>query len=317
MQLNWHNNSIKLLSVLLALILWIYVSNEQNPAGEQVLTIGLEQTGLAQDLLITEGMPEFIRVRVVGNKNQLSNLTAGQFKAVIDLANVVVGQNTIPVQVSAPSSLHVSQVNPEEVHLSIDSLIEKKIPVSVSLQGNPAQGYTALAPRCQPENVSARGPGKVVNLINQVTAVVDISLAIKDITETIKVSASVEDVAIDPSVVRVVVPIVSTAISKTVPVKLQITGTPASGFTVLNSYSDPGSVQIFGPAEVINNVYEISTEMIDISNINKNFDINVGLSPITGIFDYQPGQVKVYIKVNNEKQTEETPNSNGSVPAEQ
>jgi YbbR domain-containing protein len=57
-QFNWRNNSLMLLSLLLAFALWLYVSNEQNPLREKVLTIKLEQTGLEHDFLISEGLPE-------------------------------------------------------------------------------------------------------------------------------------------------------------------------------------------------------------------------------------------------------------------
>lgn len=300
---------------MLAIILWVYVSNEQNPAGERLLNISLEHTEPAKNLLITEGMPEVVKVRVVGNKNQLANLTPGDFKAVVDLAGGAIGDHILPVQVSAPSGVRVAQVNPEKVHLSIDLLAEKKIPVTVSLKGTLAPGYVAMAPECRPKILSASGPEKVLSTIKQVTAVVDITSATKDVDETVKVSTGVAGVTLNPAVVQVVVPIASTALSKTVPVKLQVSGAPVAGCTLIRSYSEPGSVQIFGPAEVLDKIFELRTELVDINLIDKNLVKDVGLVPVAGVVGYQPGQVKVYLEVNkNEKQTEETPNGSELIP---
>lgn len=314
-QEKWQNNSIKLLSVLLALILWIYVSNEQNPAGEKLLDISLVQTGLTEDLVIADGMPEIVRVRVVGNKTQLANLNPGDLKAVVDLSQGVAGDITLPVQVSAPPGVRVAQVNPAEVRLSLDSLVEKVLSVTVSLRGSPAPGFTALAPVCRPETVSVYGPGKTVNTISQITAVVDITTATKDVNEAVTVSAGVAGVTVKPATVQVTVPIAGTALSKAVPVMPQLYGTPAAGFTITRSYAEPASVQISGPAEVLNTISEIKTETVDINGVSQNLVREVSLAPVAGIFYVQPGRVKVYLDVNKTKQqAEEAPNASESNP---
>ncbi|OPX84149.1 MAG: YbbR-like protein [Pelotomaculum sp. PtaB.Bin104] len=314
-QENWQNNSIKLLSVLLALILWIYVSNEQNPTGEKLLDIGLVQTGLAGDLIIADGMPEIVRVRVVGNKTQLANINPGDLKAVVDLSQGEAGDITLPVQISAPPGVRVAQVIPAEVRLSLDSLVEKVLSVTVSLRGTPAPGFTALAPVCRPETVSVNGPGRVVNTISQVTAVVDINTATKDVNEAVTVSVSVAGITVKPATVQVTVPIAGTTLSKAVPVKPQFSGTPAAGFTITRSYAEPASVQISGPVEVLNTISEIKTMPVDINGVSQNLVREVSLAPVAGIFYAQPGRVKVYLDVNKtEQQVEEEPNTNGSNP---
>jgi len=315
-QLDWHKNSIKLLSLLLAFILWVYVSNEQNPLGEKVLNVNLEYTGLAPNFLITGGMPESIRVRVLGNKNQLANLTQEDFKAVINIPAGKTGEIALPVQVSVPPGLRVAQVSPEEVLISVDIVAEKEIPVVVSLHGTPVQGYNALAPVCQPGTVTARGPGKVVNGINHASAVVDITSAVKDIEQTVPVSTGVEGISLNPSVVRVVVPVAAAELSKTVPVRLQLAGTPAAGFTVKRSYSEPETVQVFGGAETLNAIADLKTEPVDISAIDRNLVKEVSLVTVPGLTGVQPGRVKVHVEVDRIEAQPQHPNGSGTAPRE-
>lgn len=296
--LDWRNISIKLLSLLLAFILWVYVSNEQNPVREKILNVSLDHTGLSQNFMITGGMPESIRVRVQGNPNQLANLSPGDFKAVVNIPEGKTGDLALPVQVTAPAGLRVTQVSPEEVRISVDRLAERQISVAVSLRGTPAQGYTALVPVSQPNTVVVRGPARVINDISQATVAVDIQSAVKDVEQTLPVNVGGGNVSLSPSTVRVVVPIVSAVASKTVPVSPQVTGTPAGGFTVKRSVSDPASVQVFGPAEVLNGISSIRTEPVDIQGTDKNLAKDVNLVVPQGVTGVQPGQVKVQVEVN-------------------
>lgn len=145
--MNWQRNSIKILSVLLAVILWLYVSNEQNPAMEKNINVSLEHTGLGQNYIITGGIPESVRLKVHGSKTQLANLASGDFRAVVNLPEGETGDVNVPVQVHAPPGIRVVQVYPETVTVNIDMLMEKVIPVAVSLRGKPAPGYTAQTDR--------------------------------------------------------------------------------------------------------------------------------------------------------------------------
>ena len=97
---NWRNNSLMLLSLLLAFALWLYVSNEQDPLREKVLTIELEKTVLEPDYIILGGMPQNVTVKIQGNRSQLSNLVPADFKAVLNIPAGKAGDLTLPVQVN-------------------------------------------------------------------------------------------------------------------------------------------------------------------------------------------------------------------------
>jgi len=310
-RIDWQRNSIKFLSVFLAIILWIYVSNEQNPTTDKEINVSLENSGLAQNYLITGGMPESVRVRVHGNKSQLANIAPGDFRALVIIPEGETGEVTAPVQVSAPPGLRVVQVYPNEVSVTIDSLVEKVLPVAVNLRGKPQQGYTAQAPQCQPATVIARGPSKAVSELSQATAVVDVQSATQDIELTLTVSTGNLSVSLTPSMVRVVVPITGAALPKTVSVQPQLTGTPATGFAVARVVADPVVVQISGPAEATGAVTEVKTEPVDIRGIDKTFVKEVALLPVTGIANIYPSRVKVQVEVNKIETQQPPPPANG------
>ncbi|NPV73435.1 MAG: hypothetical protein HPY89_06540 [Pelotomaculum sp.] len=296
-RINWSNVLIKILSLLLALALWVYVSNEQNPVREKILTVSLERTGPAQNFVITGDLPESVKVRVQGTRSQLANLSAADLKAVINIPERETGDLSLPVQVSAPAGLRVVQVTPDEVRVSVDRMTEKSVAVAVSLRGAPAQGFTALAPVCQPGAVTARGPSRVINEISQATAVVDIQAATKDVEQNVPVSVGNLDVTLIPSAVRVTVPVVSALASKTVPVLPQVTGSPAAGYALRRSYAEPESVQIFGAAEVLGAISNIRTEPVDVQGVDGSLSRETGLVVPHGVANVYPAKVKVQVEI--------------------
>lgn len=313
--IDWQRNSIKVLSVLLAIILWIYVSNEQNPTSDKEININLENAGLAQNYLITGGMPESVRVKVHGNKTQLANLAPGDFRAMISIPEGETGEITVPVQVSSPPGLRVVQVYPNEVSVTVDSLVEKVIPVAVNLRGKPPQGYVAQTPLCQPGTVVARGPSKAVTEVSQATAVVDVQSATQDIELNLTVTTGNLSVSLNPSMVRVIVPITSSALTKTVPVQPQVTGTPATGFAVARIISEPAVAQVLGQPESTGAVTEIKTEPVDIRGIDKNLVKEVALVPVSGVANIYPSRVKIQVEVHKiEAQPQPPPNDGGTTP---
>jgi len=314
-RLDWQNSSLILLAIFLAFVMWIYVSNEQNPVREKILTVTLEHTGPAQNYIITGGLPESVRVRVQGNRNDLANLAPADFRAVVNLPEGKTGDVLLPVQVSAPPNLRVAQVSPEEVTVGLDRMVERQIAVAVSLKGTPAQGYSALAPTYSPETVTVRGPSRVVNDIGQASAVVDIQDASSDVTLTVPVNAGSSNVTLIPATVQVVVPVVNSIASKNVPVATQTTGSVAAGFTVKRSVGDPASVQIYGPVEVISNIDEIRTEPVDINGADKNVTKEVGLLTPAGVTTVQPARVKVLVEISKLDETPPSPGGDSEDPS--
>lgn len=309
---NWRNNSLRLLSLLLAFVLWLYVSNDQNPLREKVLTIELEQTGLEQGYVILGGMPESVTVKVQGNRSQLANLVPADFKAVLNIPAGKTGDFAIPVQVSTSTGLRINQVTPDKVSLTIDSITEKQVAVAVSLRGAPGQGFTALAPFYQPNIVVARGPSRLIDGIKQATALIDIQGAVADVEQNLQVGVGDSGISLNPDTVKVVVPIVEMVPVKTVPVMIQVTGSPAAGYKVKSSVTDPVSVQLSGQPESLSTISSIQTELVDITGTDKNLTREVALTVPQGL-SVQPGRVKVQIEVVKEEEPPATPPDDSEV----
>lgn len=296
MRLDWRKSSLKLLSLVLAFVLWAYVSNEQNPVREKVLNVNLEQSGLPANGIVS-GLPESVKLRIEGNKNQLANLSPVDFRAQVQIPEGKYGEVSLPVKVTAPTGLRVAGVSPEEVKVTLDRVVERYITVAVNVRGTPAAGFLALAPQYQPASVLVRGPGRVVNSLDHATAQVDIQGASANVEQNVPVSVGPVNVTLIPPEVKIMVPVVSSVSAVTIPVRPQVSGSPASGYVVKGSTAEPAGVQVIGSPEALKGISSVSTEAVDIQGLDKSLAREVSVLMPAGVTSIQPGKVKVTVEI--------------------
>ena len=297
MDINWQSVTIKVLSLLLAVILWVYVSNEQkNPQAERELDVNLEVAGLAPDYMITGGLPENVRIIVQGYNNRLTAMSASDFRAQVIVPAETTGLVTLPVLVSSPSGLHV-QVQPAVVGIYIDTFMEKTVPVVVSVQGAASPGYTAESPQPRPATVKVRGNKQAVGGVEQVYAVINIESAQYRIEQSLTLSTDAAGVSISPDTVRVVVPVKQNVITKTLPVTPQIIGEPAKGYTVGEVKAEPDQLQVSGLPADLDELTELLTAAVDIQGADKSVTVETAVIDAAGVEETESRLIKVIVTI--------------------
>ena len=292
---------IKVLSLFLALLLWVYVSNDQkNPQAEREIDVPLENVGPSPDFMITGGMPDNVRIKVQGNSNRLTTLSPDDFQAQIIVTTETAGLVTAPVLVSAPPGLQ-TQVYPGVVSVYVDTFMEKTVPVVVRTQGEAAPGFAAGVPQARPASVLIRGTKLAVSDVEQVYAVIDIESAMSRIENNLTLSADKAGVTIVPEMARVVVPIEQVLSSKTLPINPRITGNPQEGFKVSEIRAEPSVLQISGLPEQIDGLTELSTEPVDISGADESITVDAPLVAIPGLEDTTSRLIKVQVVIGTDE----------------
>lgn len=317
-RLKWSNNSMMLLSVLLAILLWVYVNNVQNPVKEQEFRVTVETRGELPQGLTLSGLPKSVAVRVQGKNAQLSGIRPADFQAVVDLTNITEGETTRPVQVTAPSGLQVVQVNPTRVTLTVERVIQKQLPLAVVVKGEPLSGHTALEPVVQPTAVLVRGPARVLKDLRSVKLTVDITGTNQNVVQQLMIPLP-PGVTSSPNRVKVLVPVTRALPSRLLPVVPRYTGSPADPYQVLRVFPQPATVQVYAPVEVLNNLESISTETIRIDGISDNVLKEARLLLPQGVVDIEPGKVELAVQVKPKQQPApqeppETPRENAGSP---
>jgi YbbR domain-containing protein len=187
---------LKIVSVVLATLLWLLVSGEQTV--ERALRIPLQFTNLPTRLELVGDPPETVDVRLRGSSGTMSRLSAGELAAVLDVQTAKPGRRLFPLttaDVRGPFGVEVVQVAPASVPLTFEESGAKMVTVTARVDGEPAAGYVVSGIVVEPREVEVVGPVSALADVNEaITEPVSVAGASGSRTETVTVGVA------DPSV---------------------------------------------------------------------------------------------------------------------
>ena len=161
---------LKLLSVGLAVLLWMVVSGEATV--ERGLRVPLELQQMPEGLELQGELPALVDVRVRGGSDTLSRMAAGDLVAVIDVHTARPGQRLFqltPDQVRAPFGVQVLQVGPASVAMVFEKTATREVRVVPSVEGTPAPGFEVGTVTSDPQTVQVTGPESAVQSVTEAT----------------------------------------------------------------------------------------------------------------------------------------------------
>jgi YbbR domain-containing protein len=160
---------LKLLSVGLAVLLWMVIAGEETV--ERGLRVPLELQQFPAGLEVTGDVPTTVDVRVRGSSATLSRVSAGDIVAVLDLHGARSGRRLFPLtpeQVRAPFGVEIVQVLPSAIAMVFELSATRTLPVVPAVDGRPAPGYVVGALVSDPASVDVIGPETAVKRATEV-----------------------------------------------------------------------------------------------------------------------------------------------------
>jgi YbbR domain-containing protein len=288
---------LKILSIVLAALIWLVVSGEQ--IVERALRIPLEFTNLPPQLELVGDTPDVVDVRVRGSSGALSRVASGELVAVLDLRSARAGRRLFHLasnDVRAPFGIEVVQISPSNISVSLESSASKTVPVVPELDGDPRDGYVVGTVAADPATVEVSGPASVIErFTHAITEPVSIAGATDTISETV-------NVGVDDPAVRLVSPVGArvTVNVMPAPVEWAVQAIPVRAQKGEAEIS-PASVTIFvrGPREARNwNASEYRAS-VDVEGLRPGtFLLPVQVTPPArvGVINVEPPTVRVRIK---------------------
>ena len=237
----------KLLAILVALILWIFVMNEQNPPVEGTFQVSLTSRNLSGKMIVMEA-PESVRVKVRGLRNAIAGAAGRNFQAYVDLKGLSPGQYDLPVAVALPPGYELLEVVPAKVNVKIEAVQSRNFPVEARLTG-PIVGQMTLGKvEVTPKTVTITGPQSILDSVGKVLAPVEI----RDRTPAFAIEAKLfiagvdgnelKSLKVDPTQVKVSGVLEPGVITKTVDVKTVLTGNLPEGVLLRRVFTEPAKV---------------------------------------------------------------------------
>jgi YbbR domain-containing protein len=160
---------LKLLSIGLALMLWMVVSGEETV--ERGLRVPLELTQVPAGLELLGDVPATVDVRVRGASGTLSRVAAGEVVAVLDLHTAQSGRRLFPLtpeQVRVPFGVEIVQVQPSAVTMAFEMSASREVAIVPAVDGRPAPGFVIGPLTAEPRLVEIIGPDSAVKRATEV-----------------------------------------------------------------------------------------------------------------------------------------------------
>lgn len=283
------NLTAKIVALVLAVILWVYVMNEQNPPVEVNMEVPLEIRNTSISLVPVD-IPEFVRIRVRGPRTLIAGLSQQDIKTYIDLRGLTEGLNTAKVHTTVPTSMEVVEVIPDRVTFRLDHVANRQVPVDVRLVGSPSIDTVVEKINYSTAHVVVEGPKGLLDTVSKAVATVDVSGKNADFT----VSAPLilldqngkeigEGLSFNPGNVSVSLSFAPSVSKRVIDIKPSVTGELPKGYIIKQLVTNPPRVEVSGTPNVVEKTDFIYTEPINLDGIDKEREFEVKLVGKEGI----------------------------------
>ncbi|MCA9847630.1 MAG: hypothetical protein KC461_12540 [Dehalococcoidia bacterium] len=263
-----------LLSLLLAVSLWVFVTDTENPTVVDYFPqpIQVEAVNVRESLGVANQLPT-INVRVSAPTDQWEDLSVANFRAFVDLNGFDARAQEVPVQVeiSGVRGARVVETDPRNITVNLEDLVSKTVSVETRAVGSLPIGYELGEVTPAQPSVTVTGPESLVELVAEAAADVNVTGLTVSVEQTVSLKplgaggSEIRGVRIEPTTVRVALEVNQSTIVRTVPLTVEVSGTPAPGFRVTSVSIAPPAVQVQGALESAQQVDSISLAPVNVN----------------------------------------------------
>lgn len=301
------NAAPKLVSLIFAVLLWIYVMDVENPdmlkviRGVDITVVGAEQLE-SEGLVLLESDLTPIDVTVKGRRSEVNNADRSDIRLTVDVNGLDQGQHSLRINRTVNSdTLTVTALSKRNLDVTIDKLSEQLKPVEIVFKGEAKEGYLTEAAAPDPPMVLVRGPETLVTKVTQIRGEVD-STSITAMTEAQIPVRAVDSAGQTVEGVRVAARSVKANLSlfqvKSLAVNPTLNGRVPDGFELVDVQVNPGTVTLKGPEAVLTPFTFLKTKPINLNTVSETDTLNVELDLPEGVMATDlEGPLKVLVRV--------------------
>jgi len=314
---NWFKSKwfVRAISLAFAIVLYIFVSMSAN-TNEQDSTFSNQSGNLHtiddvpvdiridDENYVVSGVPETVTVSLEGATSILTPTVIQQnFDIYVDLREMEPGNHTVELEYeNVPDGLNV-YIEPKTVDITIEERATKTFAVTAELvnRDQMADGFEIAEYSISHEEVEITSSKSVISQVGIVKVFIDVSGLDKSINNR-EVPVNVYDlqgnelnVWVEPENIEVSVEVNNP--SKSVSINVPTTGEGPEGYAVSSISANLEEVDIYATSDVLKEVNEVSTEEIDLSDIEESGTIEVGLDLPEKVYAPDVESIEVEVEV--------------------
>lgn len=295
---NW---ALKILSIIVAVLIWYLVVQVSNPYTRQPYDVPVE---ILNESYIVSGKKTFriddqyrtLRVTVGANQSTLKKLDVSKIRLTADLTQIV-DMTSSPVYVPVNVSVDLTGIDEKNITLSrttipitIEDIENATFDVEADCEGKPGSGYEVGTVSLNPATVNISGPESIIDIIGRVVAKINVNGMKEDGIETAEfkiydkngtefTEKTMDYLTFDNGMT----PQINAEISlwkkrEKVKIRVEYSGEPAQRFQVGEVTATPSEVTVVGSQEALDelaeagNVITIPGELVNIDYASQDRD---------------------------------------------
>lgn len=306
---------VKIICLLLSVVLWLYISNVENPLRTYELKgIPVELTNedslVDSKFAIVNKQPFTVDLKLEGPSSEILKVKKEDFKIVADMSAYAlkVGENTIPVQiVSYPENITIKNNGMLGIKVNLEELTQKELTISSKVKVMYKENIYEKEQNISPKTVTITG-GK--SSVDKVTEAI-LTGEEKDVDKNKQGDYNIQFIDSFGNAVSNIESNIKTAKlsitvtnGKTVPVNLKTTGNVPQGFVLAGYELSKNNVTVLGDSQILNKLESIDTEAVDMSSLQPDSEVDVKLNLPEGIsIGDGDGSIKAKFKLKKEENT--------------
>ena len=282
-----NNSKIKIISLLSAMVLWMYVMAIVDPEETKLfenipVTITNKNELNERDLVIYPEQDLTTNIYVTGKLSNLKKVTKDDINVYGQINNPLEGNNEIYLKVSTSQRVNYDFKNPVMI-VTLEKIISEDKSIKVDITGSGKNNVDNIMLQDNIDKVSISGPRSLVNKGKRVVGTVKVSGESNNFSQSIKlepVDANgkvVEGIELEKDSVNVNIILLA---QKTVPIILKLSDNSESG---VNYTMSQNTVTIKGKKDIVDSINNIETQPVKLSEILPGTSKDIYLQVPSGI----------------------------------
>ena len=312
-----HNLWLKLVSLVLAVLLWNYVITTNTSITRPKTLYGLTGYISGQSTLTSYGLALLedpsetlsnVSVTVQAPEAQYSRVSADNVQVMLDLSNIrVAGTREVPLRATTTYG-RVEDITPSTVKLTFEELDSRSVPVNCQLVGG-SEDFWYNTSRINPSLITVSGAGSVVDRIANAYVYYDVTGVESDTASAqpyVLLDAAGEEIPqrmLNRSTSSVYV---SVSASPTVELPLSmdpetvLSGQPAPGYVVQSVTLQPETIVVAADRDVLSSFKELKVEPVSVEGASQSFTAVAAVSALSDFRYVSNAQVYVSVTIAEE-----------------
>ena len=316
------NLPLKVLSLLVALLLWLLVVNVSHPEVTDTKTVPLEvenQSTFAAQNKSWEIDRTSVTISYSVRTNSRSLISASDFHAYVDLKDYSI-TGAVPIYVDVLNDkdelIGDVTVRPTVTRVIIEDIQEKKFEIKNTVHGTPKSGYKVANVIVSPEYVYLSGPESEIGRVSSVGIDVNVEGIAQNedrVADLVYYDANgnqlydLKNVSASTSSIHYAVTLYK---EKSINLLSSVRGTPAAGYQYESTAVSPATVKLAASTYIIDGMTVFELPKIDISGASGTKTVSFNLADYlpAGVMlaEDQDAEVNVTVRIEKIPETEET-----------